>query len=126
MGILAFVPEGDGMVYMMTSSSIISLKPQHEDAEQPHHLDTPPILRNQYNTTVNESYGTNNVSDGWHDRFRQNKVLPRFVVEAAPNMKWNELQTRSVSIVTDCDSTRLEYLRRIAGIVNISYCNHFL
>lgn len=108
----------------------------------------PPALWNQYTTAVNKSHRTNNVSEGWHNRFRL--VVGRHhpdiytaiaeiqkeqgysemclvelsmgkKVKAAPNAKWTELQNRLESIAAEYNTRpRLEYLRSIAANVTIS------
>lgn len=108
----------------------------------------PVSLWNQYDTALNHSHRTNNISEGWHNRFRIviGKHHPDLYtlleelqkeqgytevcitelalgkkVKAAPTKKWNDLQLRIQSIASEYNTRpRLEYLRAISANVNIS------
>ncbi len=108
----------------------------------------PVLFWNQYQTAIDRSHRTNNVSEGWHNRFRLvvGKHHPNIYaaiaeiqkeqgyteicitelamgkkVKAAPNKKWSDLQTRLESIAVEYGTRPiLEYLRFVAANVNIS------
>lgn len=108
----------------------------------------PPAMWNQYQTAINKSHRTNNVSEGWHNRFRVvvGKKHPDLYtaigeiqkeqgymeitatelalgkkVKAAPTKKWVELQSRLEAIATEYGTQPvLQYIKSIAANVNIS------
>lgn len=108
----------------------------------------PISLWNQFATALDKSYRTNNVSEGWHNRFRLvvGKHHPDIYtaiaeiqkeqgfteiciselsmgkkVKAAPAKKWHDLQRRLESIAAEYQTKPLlEYLRTIAANVDIS------
>jgi hypothetical protein len=107
-----------------------------------------PALWNQYQTAIEKSHRTNNVSEGWHNRFRLvvGKHHPDLYtaiteiqkeqgymeicitelamgkkVKTSPTKKWIELQDRLESIAAQYASKPImEYLRAIAANVAIS------
>jgi len=108
----------------------------------------PPQLWNQYDTALAKSHRTNNVSEGWHNRFRQvvgkhhpdlYSALSEFQKEQgyteicvqelalgkkikyAPSKKWRDLQTRLENIAAEYNNLPiLEYLSNLQQNVNIA------
>jgi len=105
-------------------------------------------LWNQYAAVLAKSHRTNNVSEGWHNSFRQvvgkghsdlYSALLEFQkeqgyteicvqeltlgkrVKNAPTKKWRDLQTQLENIATDYNSITpiLEYLRNLPYNVSV-------
>lgn len=107
----------------------------------------PPPLWNQYATALQKSHRTNNVSEGWHNRFRQvvgkdhpdlYSALSEFQKEQgyteiciqelalgkrvrnAPQKKWRDVQIRLENIAAEYENLPLlEYLNNLAYNVSL-------
>lgn len=103
---------------------------------------------NQYDSALTKSHRTNNVSEGWHNRFRTvvGRTHPDLYtaigeiqkeqgymeicltelamgkkVKAAPAKKWVDRQTRLESIASEYNQRPLlEYLKTVGANVDIS------